>query len=78
MLGPALFRGFIVDQDVEIKGPLSHFANNTGLGGRIDLLEDRKDVQSLLDQLDQWAWGNCMMFNNTKSQVLSLDHNCSM
>ncbi|RMC19063.1 hypothetical protein DUI87_03667 [Hirundo rustica rustica] len=75
VLGPALFRVFIFDLDVEIERPLSHFSNNTKLGGRIDLLEGRKDVQSHLDQLDQWSKGICMSFNNTKSQILSLGHN---
>lgn len=52
VLVPDIFRVFIVDLDVEIKCSLCHFANNTKLGGRIDPLEGRKDVQSHLDQLD--------------------------
>lgn len=75
MLGPALVRVFIVDMDVDIKCLLCHLANNTKLGGRIDLLEGRQDAQKHLDQLDQWAEGSCMKFSNTKSRVLSLGQN---
>jgi len=65
---------FINDLDERIECTFFNIADNSMLGGSVDLLQCRKTLQRDLNRLNQWTEATCMRFNKAKCRVLHLSH----
>ncbi|PKU45825.1 rna-directed dna polymerase from mobile element jockey-like [Limosa lapponica baueri] len=59
-----------------IENTLTKFADNSKLGGEVDMSEGLAILQRNLDRLEEWTIKNCMEFNKDKYKVLHIgQHN---
>ena len=77
VLGPLCFLVFIndLDDDVSMINILSKFADDTKLGHVVVTEDDRKTVQSALDNLCAWSARWNMNFNTDKCKIMHLGRN---
>ena len=63
VLAPLLFVIYINDFDENVQGMISKFADDTKIGGIVDIEEGYQKLQQDLDQLGKWAKKWQMEFN---------------
>ncbi|CAM4600677.1 unnamed protein product [Caretta caretta] len=75
VLGPILFNLFITDLGTKSGSVLIMFADDTKLGGIVNLERDWDIIQEDMDDLVNWSNSNRMKFNSEKCKVMHLGIN---
>ena len=71
-MGLALFNIFIKDMDSRIRCTFKKLADDTKLGGAVNVSEGWDAIQSDPDKLEKWACVNLLRFNKGRFKVLQL------
>jgi len=74
VLGPLLFLVYIDDLDANLVSKISKFADDTKLGGKVDNVQDRLQIQQDLANIVEWSKKWQMPFNLEKCKVMHVGH----
>lgn len=72
VLGCVLLNVFVNDLEGEVECTVFRCADDTKLGGAVDMFEGKAAIQMQIDKLEEWADRNLMKFSQEKCKILHL------